>query len=161
MRRDEAILEYETVLASNPNALGALLGLANCKFFIGSIEDAVPLAEQITPSALTIRRSGFRICKSGERVCCKSRIDEAIVWLEKARNADPAHPTVRAFLACAFGLKGEIERAAAELAEARKPNSAYSSIASAKKGYMGLPNIRALSETTFFAGLRKAGVPEE
>ena len=34
---DEAILEYETVLTSNPNLTGALGGLANCKFYTGSI----------------------------------------------------------------------------------------------------------------------------
>src|SRR5262249_27232274 len=67
---DEAILEYETVLASNPNAIGALLGLANCKFFTGSIEDAVPVTEQAILLSLTIRISGFRISSSGARVWC-------------------------------------------------------------------------------------------
>jgi hypothetical protein len=28
-------------------------------------------------------------------------------------------------------------------------------------GYFGVPKIHALFETTFFAGLRKAGMPEE
>jgi hypothetical protein len=28
-------------------------------------------------------------------------------------------------------------------------------------GYWGLPKIRALHEATYFAGLRKAGMPEE
>jgi hypothetical protein len=28
-------------------------------------------------------------------------------------------------------------------------------------GYFGVPKVRALFETTYFAGLRKAGVPEE
>ena len=49
----------------------------------------------------------------------QSRTDEAIVWLEKARNAMPAHPIFR-LLASAYALKGETERAAAELAEARR-----------------------------------------
>ena len=50
----------------------------------------------------------------------QSRIDEAIIWLEKARSATPRLPFVRAFLASAYALKGESERAAAELAEARR-----------------------------------------
>jgi hypothetical protein len=28
-------------------------------------------------------------------------------------------------------------------------------------GYFGVPKTRALFETTYFAGLRKAGMPEE
>lgn len=53
-------------------------------------------------------------------------------------------------------------RAAAELAEARRLGATYStSIARAKKTPMGWPKIRALSEDTYFAGLRKAGMPEE
>jgi Flp pilus assembly protein TadD len=50
----------------------------------------------------------------------RSRTDEAIIWLEKARSAVPAAPFVRAHLASAYALKGESEHAAAELAEARK-----------------------------------------
>lgn len=61
------------------------------------------------------------------------------------------------------------ERAAAELAEARRfsGDDRYSSIARLKatgifgSGYWGVPKIRALFEATYFAGLRKAGIPEE
>ncbi len=50
----------------------------------------------------------------------QSRTDEAIVWLEKSRSANPAPPIVHALLASAYALRGETERAAAELAEARR-----------------------------------------
>jgi Flp pilus assembly protein TadD len=94
----------------------------------------------------------------------QSRTDEAIIWLEKARNAAPAHPSFRANLASAYGLKGETERAAAELAEARSlsGDDRHSSIARLQAArYWGVPKIRALFEATYFAGLRKAGMPEE
>jgi hypothetical protein len=93
----------------------------------------------------------------------QSRIDEAIGWFEKARNANPAHPYVRGLLASAYGLKGDTERAAEELAESlRLGGEIYSSIARAKTGSLfGLPKLRALSEDTVFAGWRKAGMPEE
>jgi len=60
-------------------------------------------------------------------------------------------------------------RAAVELAEAAKlsGDDRHSSIAKLLKagetgsGYWGLPKIRALYEATYFAGLRKAGMPEE
>jgi hypothetical protein len=35
------------------------------------------------------------------------------------------------------------------------------SIARLKRGDWGVPKIRALFEATYFAGLRKAGMPEE
>jgi tetratricopeptide (TPR) repeat protein len=160
---DEAILEYETVLASNPNWLGALTGLANCKFYTGSIEESVSLSERamrLSPRDPYIFMSYSQI---GRARLLQSRIDEAIVWFEKARNAAPVHPVARSLLAAACGLKGETERAAAELAEARRlgGEGSYSSIARAKTGPYGLPKLRPLSEATVFAGWRKAGMPEE
>jgi hypothetical protein len=67
-------------------------------------------------------------------------------------------------LASAYALKGDTERAATELAEARRLQSqgSYSSIARLRtRGYWGVPTVRALFEATYFAGLRKAGMPEE
>lgn len=94
----------------------------------------------------------------------QSRTDEAIVWLEKGRSALPALPYVHARLASAYGLRGDTERAAAELAEARRlsGNDRYSSVAHLKAiQFWGVPKVRALYETTYFVGLRKAGMPEE
>jgi Flp pilus assembly protein TadD len=61
----------------------------------------------------------------------QSRTDEAIPWLEKARSANPSHPLFRANLASAYALNGQTERAAAELAKARKlsADDRYSSLA--------------------------------
>ena len=67
-------------------------------------------------------------------------------------------------LASAYALRGETERAAAELAEARRLDRGdlFSSIARLKAGgRWGVPKTRALYEATYFAGLRKAGMPEE
>jgi adenylate cyclase len=96
----------------------------------------------------------------------QSRTAEAIAWFEKARSANPALPFVHGYLASAYALNGESERAAAELAEVRRLNrdGRYSSIARLRAiaAWAGaLPKIRALFEATYVAGLRKAGVPEE
>ena len=103
----------------------------------------------------------FRI---GQAHLLQFGIDEAILWFEKARSANPRLPFVRAFLASAYALKGGSERAAAELAEARRLSGGgrFLSIAHSKTVFdFGVPKVRALYETTFFAGLRKAGMPEE
>jgi hypothetical protein len=71
---------------------------------------------------------------------------------------------IREGLASAYALKGETEHASAELTEARRlgGEGSYSSIARLRGGGLGAaPKIRGLVETTYFAGLRKAGVPEE
>ena len=95
----------------------------------------------------------------------QSRTDEAVIWLEKARNANPALPYVHAQLAAAYGLDGETERAAAELAEARRLSGerSWPNIAGMRAGIgsWGGPKIRALMEATYFTGLRKAGMPDE
>jgi hypothetical protein len=86
------------------------------------------------------------------------------VWLEKARSANAELPYAHSHLASAYALKGENKRAAIELAEARRlsGDNRYSSFAHLRAmQYWGVPKIRALYEATYFAGLRKAGMPEE
>jgi adenylate cyclase len=165
-RQAEAIPEYEMVLASNRNHLGALFGLRQCKLYTGAMEETIPLDEQAI--RLSPRDPGISIFyyAIGTVHLLQSRTDEAIVWLEKARNANPAQSLFHGWLASAYAyaLKGETERAAAELAEARRlsRDGRYASITRLNAvGYFGVPKIRALFEATFFAGLRKAGMPEE
>jgi TolB-like protein len=159
-RYGEAIPEYETVIALNRNWANAHSHLGWCKFVTGSTEEVIPAQERairLSPRDPQIGLFYFRIGFAH----LQSRIDEAIVWCEKARNATPAHPLFRALLASAYALKGEIERAVAELAEARKlvGDDRYSSIARLRTIVSwGAP--KDLVETIYF-GLRKAGVPEE
>jgi len=161
----EAIPEYETVLALDRNSVFSFFALGVCKLFTGSIEETIPLIEQairLSPRDPTI---GVWYSLIGMVYLLQSRTDEAVIWLEKARNANPALPFVHALLASAYGLNGETERAAAELAEARRlqGKGSRSSIAGARRsiGSWGVPKIRALVESTYIAGLRKAGMPEE
>jgi adenylate cyclase len=166
-RCEEAIPEYETALAINRNDAGVLNILAGCKLSIGSIEEVIPLEEQAIRLSPRDPRIGHFYFRIGNVHLLQSRTDEAILWLEKARGAVPELPFVHALLASAYGLKGDTERAAAELAEARRlrGGNVYSSIAHLKAvsfGYSATtPKIRALLDATYLAGLRKAGVPEE
>ena len=162
-RYDEAILEYETVIALNRNWAHAYSHLGWCKFMTGSIEELIPAQEQAIRLSPRDPQIGLFYSRIGCAHLLQSRIDEAIVWCEKARNATPAHPQFRTFLAAANALKGDDDRATAELAEARSlvGDDRYSSIARLRAvDSWGVPKIRALVESTYFAGLRKAGVPE-
>jgi tetratricopeptide (TPR) repeat protein len=142
---------------------GALQGLGWCKLFIGSLDEVIPLAEEAIRLSPRDPHIGFRYYTIGHVYQLQSRTKEAIVWFEKARGTISAVPGLWAHLASAHALAGDTEPAAAELAEARRLNGeVYSSIASLKSSQpWGVPKIQALFEATYFAGLRKAGVPEE
>jgi TolB-like protein/class 3 adenylate cyclase/Tfp pilus assembly protein PilF len=165
-RWGEAITEYETALASNPNLVVALNGLGWCKLFAGSIDEVIPLMEQAIRRSPRDPQIGVWHGVIGMVHLLQSRIDEAIVWLEKARSASPDKPYNHLHLAAAWALSGDLDRAARELAEARRLDAGtlYSSIAYLKAfpgAWWGVPKIRDLYEATYFTGLRKAGMPKE
>jgi adenylate cyclase len=97
----------------------------------------------------------------GEVHLLQSHIGKAIASLERARSANLELSYVHAFLASAYDLKGETDRAAAELEQARRLSDGYSSMVQLTAGFFWVPKTRALFEGTYFAGLRKAGMPEE
>ena len=166
---DEAIAEFDTAIAFDRNLVGAYAQIGQCKFYLGAIEEYIPQVERAIRLSPRDPVLGVWYGRIGLVHLLQSRIDEAIIWLEKARNADPAVPYIRSRLASAYALNGETERAANELTEARRlsGDDRHSSIAKLLKtgetgsGYWGVPKIRALYEATYLAGLRKAGMPEE
>jgi adenylate cyclase len=165
----EAILEYEKVLAINPNAQDVLHALGWCKLITGSVEEVIPLEEQAIRLSPRDPHIGFRFARIGLVHLLLSGTENAVLWLEKAVSSEPEYAAAHAWLASAYALNGETERAAAELAEARRLDSdeIYSSFArlrtigSSQIWSFGALKIRALIEATYFAGLRKAGMPEE
>jgi len=164
-RFEEAIPEYETVIANNRNVVGALHPLGQCKLFAGSIEETIPLEEQaIRLSPHDPELFGVWYSQIGLVHLLQSRTDDAIIWFEKALRANPERPDIHANLAAACALRGDCERAAAELVEARglSADDRYTSVARLKAvGSWGVPEIRALFDATYFAALRKAGMAEE
>ncbi len=165
-RYEEAISEYEVVIALDPNSVLGLANLGQCKLVTGSIDEAIALQEQVIRLSPRDPFNGNRYFTIGNAHLLLSHIDEAIVWLEKGRNLSPRVAYTHAYLASAYALNGETERAAAELVEAYRfsPDGNFTSIARMKAGpYISnsAPKVLALCETTLFAGLRKAGMPEE
>jgi len=165
-RYSEAIPEYETALAYNRNYVYAYFALGKCKLYTGSIAETIPLVEQAIRLSPRDPELGVWYKQIGYVYLLQSHTEEAVIWLQKARNHTPEHPTIRGDLASAYALNGETERAAAQLAKARglSPDDRYSSIARLKEirnFEMLTAQIRALSETTYYAGLRKAGMPVE
>jgi adenylate cyclase len=166
-RWDEAVREFETALALDRNQVWALHFLAQCKLLTGSLEAAIALEQQAIRLSPREPRIGWCYMVIGTVHLLQSRIDDAIAWLEKARSNLPVAVDIRSRLAAAYALRGETERAAAELDDARKLSGGdlFSTVAKLKAGGVysgwGVPETRALFEATYFAGLRLAGMPEE
>ena len=162
-RPAEAIAEYETVIASDRNHVNALAATSWCLAYTGSLEPAIAVLLQVVRLSPRDPEIGVWFGRIGLIYLLQSRFDEAVLWLERARNANPELPYLHCHLASAYALTGEIDRAAAELSEARTlRGEGYFSISQMKAvGYFGVPTVNDLYEATFFAGLRKAGVPEE
>jgi len=150
------------LVALNRNSVVALANLGQCKIATGSFDEGIALQEQVLRLSPRDPFNGGRYTMIGVAHLLQSRTDEVIVWLEKGRSLSPRYALPHAYLASAYALKGDLDRASAELAEARKlsRDGRYSSIARLKGGSW-VPKVRALAEATYFAGLRKAGVPEE
>ena len=160
---EAAIPAYERAVALDRNWVTAIAALGLCKFLAGAIEEAIPAQEQairLSPRDSHLPNWYWRI---GMVHLLKARIDDAISWLEQARSANPRLAGPRAWLAAAYALAGNSEGATAELVQARRlsGDNRYASIGGFKRaGALGA-KMQALAEETFFAGLRKAGVPEK
>jgi TolB-like protein/DNA-binding winged helix-turn-helix (wHTH) protein/Tfp pilus assembly protein PilF len=163
-RCEEAIPEFEMLMSLNRNSVNVLANLGQCKILIGSMDEGVALQEQVIRLSPRDPYNGNRYFAIGMAHLLQSRTDEAIDWLEKGRNLSPRLSFPHAYLASAYALKGDLNRAAAELAEARRlsRDGRFSSIARLMAtGNFGVPKVLALAEATYFAGLRKAGMPED
>jgi adenylate cyclase len=160
----EAIPEYETTIELNRNSVNSYAHIGQCNLYCGSLDEVIPLVERAIRLGPRDPEVGLWYYRIGLVHLVQSRTHEAILWLEKARDLAAKHPPSRASLASAYALNGETKRAAVELAEAKRlsADDRYSSVGRLRgSGYFGVPRVRALFEANYFAGLRKAGMPEE
>jgi adenylate cyclase len=161
----EAIPEYESAIALDPNLPHAYAWLADCKLKTGSIDKVVDLLDraiQLSPQDPSIGPWYWRI---GIVHVYRREPEKAIAWLEKAQAAyatrgPSAGYWVHGWLAAAYVEKGDTARAKAELQEAWK-YPFYRTVAAIKADPIyANAKVAALAEPTFIAGLKTAGMPE-
>jgi TolB-like protein len=163
----DAIPEYEIMLAANPNAVGVIPHLAWCKFMTGAPDEAISLLEKAIRLSPRDPRLYLWYTRLGTVHLFEGHLEDAILWLEKARRANPPFPAPHAFLAAAYGLAGDLTRAAAELAEVhqglkRRNDDRFGTIAMDRKNAdLNTPVLHDRFEQYVITGLRKAGEPEE
>jgi TolB-like protein/class 3 adenylate cyclase len=88
-RYKEAIPEYETVLAFDPNWVFAFVCIGQCKLFAGSMEETIPLVERAIRLSPRDPQLGIWYWQVGLVHLLQSRTDEAVIWLEKACRLAP------------------------------------------------------------------------
>lgn len=164
-----AIPEFEKAIARDSNFAAAYGNLGWCKFLTGAIEEVIPLEEQATRlNPLSPPFIGTLYSRIGLVHLLQSRTDEAIVSFKKAllpARTSKMFKEVHLELSSAYALKGDTEQAASELSAARGLSGDRTlSITLIKTQWDDPqlpPTIRALLDATYFAGLRKAGMPEK
>jgi adenylate cyclase len=164
-RHEEAIPEYETVIALDRNFADAYAYLGWCKLVTGALDDVMSLEQRairLSPRDPVIASWYFDL---GALHLLQSRVDDAIIWFERARNAYAGYPYVFRWLTAAYGLKGDADRAAVALEEGQKLSDLKWSIARLRAApsqqWLQRPKIAPLAEANYWPGLRKAGVPEQ
>jgi adenylate cyclase len=162
---EDAAIEYEAAIAFDRNLANAYAWLGRCKLSIGSVDEVIPPTEYAIHLSPRDRNLVTWYAQIGGVHLLQGRTDEAVPWFEKARSAYAGLDYIHASLAAGYALKGDTERASVALGEARRLTERYSSIAGLKASprwrFLEAPKLRALAETTYFAGLRLAGMPEE
>ena len=158
-------LGLQTAIALDQNNAQAIRQLGTTLLAQGKPEAAIPYLEKAIRLDWRGRNISNVYVNLGRCHLFLGRTDEAVDLFMKARMLSADIWYVHLDLAGALGLRGDIEEAKLELAEALKLKPEVNSIArwraiAVTQGF-GHPQFQALREKTTYAGLRRAGFPEE
>ncbi len=161
---DDAIPEYEAAIALDRNSAPSYGWLGWCRFLAGEIDQTIPLEEQAIRLSPQDRSIGAWYGRIGMVHLLQGQTAEALVWLGKARaryleqSREPVY--IHAWLASAYALDGDRERAGIELEQAWQRGFHHTMEGLDRDPWYANPKIRALAEKTYFVGLREAGMPQ-
>jgi adenylate cyclase len=162
----ESQIELSQALSLDRNNVHAIIQIGITLLYLGKPDVALPYFEkflQINPQWQNLYFSYFWL---GECQLLSGKVDAAIKTLKEGRAANPDFPWTHYVLAAALGMNGEIDEAKAALAEFVKLKPELSSFSQlrafqASRLEMQNPQYIALFEKTVYAGLRRAGLPDE
>jgi tetratricopeptide (TPR) repeat protein len=161
-RHSESRVELEIAIALDPNNSFAVRQMGQTLMFLGRPEAAIPYLEKAV--RLSPRDPGLYSAYFNLGQCCLflGRIDEGIEFLRKAWAENHQIWYLPFTLAAGLGLRGDIDEAKAALAESLRLKPEMNSVARCR-AVPGKENPRflALMHRTVYAGLRRAGLPEE
>jgi tetratricopeptide (TPR) repeat protein len=161
-RLPEANSEFETAISLDPNNARTYLHLGETLLYLGQPEAGISRLEQAIRLRPDDPNLAFTYWALGACQLLLGRVDQAIDLLQTARAANARLWVPYLYLAGAYGLKGDLDRARSALAESRRLKPALQSVARmrAENPWLSNPQYWALQEGTLNLGLRRAGFPD-
>ena len=162
-RLSEARSEFETAITVDPNNARASLHLGETLLYLGQPEAAIPPLEQSIRLAPDGRNIAVAYWILGTSQLLSGRADRAIDLLQTARDASADWWVPYLYLAGAYGLEGDLDKARSALEESLRLKPAIRSLArmQAENPWLSNPRYWALQEKTLNLGLRRAGFPDQ
>jgi tetratricopeptide (TPR) repeat protein len=162
-RLPEAQAEFETASSLGRNEPRTYLHLGETLLYLGQPEAAIPPLEEairLGPNDPNVVTSYWAL---GTCQLLSARVDQAIDLLQTARAADPRAWVPHFYLAGAYALKGDLDKARSAFAEAIRLKPAMKSLARMRVENPWLSNQQywALQERTLNIGLRRVGFPDQ
>jgi adenylate cyclase len=160
-RLSDARIELEIAVGLAPNNIHAIGHLGITLTFLGHPEAAVPLIERCLRLAPHDRNTPVNQAILGLCKFLLDDVDEAVIWLRKARAANPRLFYIHAFLAAALALRDELDEAGDALRQAVKLRPEFGSKSDLDAVLReSSPQYLALWRKTVYAGLIRAGLPQ-
>jgi len=116
-RLPEAESEFETAISLNPNDARTYLHLGETRLYLGQPEVGIPPLEQAIRLGPDHPNIAITYWALGTCQLLSGRVDQAIDLLQTARAADVRSWVAYLYLAGAYGLKSDLDRARSALAE--------------------------------------------
>jgi adenylate cyclase len=153
-------IELEIAVGLAPNNIHAIGHLGITLTFLGHPEAAVPLIERCLRLAPHDRNTPVNQAVLGLCKILLGDVDEAVIWLRKARAGNPRLFYIHAFLAAALALRDELDEADDALRQAVKIRPEFGSKPDLDAVLReSSPQYLALWRKTVYAGLIRAGLP--
>ena len=163
IRLPEAQSEFEKAVSLDPNNARTYLHLGETSLYLGQPEAGIPPLGQ----AIRLRPDDPNLAITywvlGTCQLLLGRVDQAIDLLQTARAAKSRWWVPYFYLAGAYGLKGDFDRARSALGESLRLKPALRSVARmrAENPWLSNPQYWALQEKTLNLGLRQVGFPDQ
>jgi predicted Zn-dependent protease len=162
-RLPEAQKEFETTVSLDPTNARAQLHLGETRLFLGEPEAGSAPLEQAIRLAANGQNLSTAYWALGTCQLLLGGADQAIDLLQTARAADPRSWVPYLYLAGAYGLKGDLDKAKSALADSIRLRPAVKSLARmrAENRWLSDPRYQALQVKTLNVGLGRAGFPDQ
>ena len=163
-RLTESQIELEKAMTLDRNNTAAILQLGVTLLYLGQPETALPNIEKALHLNPRYQNLFYYYYWLAYCHILMAHMDEAIEFSRKTMAAYERGHLGLVLLAAGLGLKGDVDEARATVAEAvklRPDRKSITQLRAASQPYESDPHFVALREKTIFAGLRRAGMPEE